>query len=56
VINSGACSCSSNLYNCADFSSHADAQACYDYCKAQGYGDIHRLDSNKDGNACESLK
>lgn len=51
----GSCDCSSNKYNCADFSSHADAQACYDYCKSQGEGDVHKLDANKDGNACESL-
>jgi len=49
------CSCSGNIYNCSDFSSHAAAQACYEYClKAVGY-DIHRLDRDKDGVACESL-
>ena len=40
----GTCSCSSNTYNCSDFSSHASAQACFEYCIAQGAGDIHRLD------------
>ncbi len=49
------CSCSGNLYNCDDFSSHAAAQACYDYCMSVGAGDVHRLDGNHDGNACESL-
>ena len=48
------CSCSGNLYNCADFSSHAAAQACYEYCwNVVGY-DIHRLDGDDDGVACES--
>jgi hypothetical protein len=49
------CDCSYDHYNCADFPTHAAAQACYNYCLAQGKGDIHRLDSDKDGSACESL-
>ena len=49
------CSCAGNIYNCSDFSTHAQAQACYEYCKALGYGDIHRLDRDKDGLACEAL-
>jgi micrococcal nuclease len=51
----GPCSCSGNLYNCPDFNTQAEAQACYDYCMNLGYGDIHRLDSDNDGRACESL-
>lgn len=49
---SGGCDCSSDSKNCGDFSTHAQAQACYDSCKP---GDIHRLDQNNDGIACESL-
>jgi micrococcal nuclease len=49
------CDCSGNIYNCSDFSTHAQAQACYDYCVSQGRGDIHRLDGDNDGVACESL-
>lgn len=49
------CDCSSNLYNCSDFSTHAQAQACYEYCISQGRGDVHRLDGDNDGIACESL-
>jgi micrococcal nuclease len=49
------CDCSGNLYNCSDFSTHAQAQACYEYCISQGRGDIHRLDADNDGIACESL-
>ncbi|GAG83978.1 unnamed protein product, partial [marine sediment metagenome] len=44
-----------NLYNCSDFSTQAAAQACYDYCISQGAGDIHDLDRDNDGIACESL-
>lgn len=48
--------CGGDYYNCGDFSTHNQAQAVHDYCKAQGYGDIHGLDGNdNDGLACESL-
>jgi len=47
--------CSDNLYNCSDFSSQAEAQMCYDYCQALGRGDVHWLDDDCDGVACESL-
>jgi len=39
----------------ANVATHAEAQACYEYCIAQGRGDVHRLDRDKDGLACESL-
>lgn len=48
------CSCAGNLYNCADFSTHASAQACFDYCISIGRGDVHRLDRDNDGSACEN--
>jgi len=51
---SGVCDCSGNIYNCADFSTHDAAQSCYEYCISQGKGDIHRLDGDSDGQACES--
>jgi len=51
----GPCDCSGDIYNCSDFSTHAEAQACYEYCKSLGRGDVHRLDGNNDGIACESL-
>lgn len=50
-----ACSCNGDTYNCPAFGSHAAAQACFDYCVSVGVGDIHRLDQDNDGNACESL-
>ena len=49
------CDCSGNIYNCSDFSTHAAAQSCYEYCLSLGVGDIHRLDGDNDGIACESL-
>jgi len=49
------CSCDGNLYNCTDFATRAEAQRCYDYCMGQVGYDIHGLDSDKDGEACESL-
>jgi micrococcal nuclease len=52
---SSICSCSGNTYNCGDFSTHNQAQACYNYCISEGRGDIHRLDGDNDGLACESL-
>jgi endonuclease YncB( thermonuclease family) len=53
---SGAvCDCSGNKYNCKDFKTHAEAQACYDFCKNAGAGDVHHLDGDGNGLACESL-
>jgi micrococcal nuclease len=48
-------SCSKNSYNCSDFSTQADAQACFDYCMAQTGEDVHKLDGGGDGIVCESL-
>ncbi len=47
-------SCSANTYNCSDFSTNAEAQSVFEMCGGVGH-DIHKLDSNKDGEACESL-
>ncbi|OGY88517.1 MAG: hypothetical protein A2458_00170 [Candidatus Kerfeldbacteria bacterium RIFOXYC2_FULL_38_9] len=47
--------CSSDTYNCSNFSTHDEAQIVYDYCVAQGHGDVHRLDGDNNGVACESL-
>ncbi|MFH1187860.1 MAG: thermonuclease family protein [bacterium] len=48
------CECSSNKYSCADFKTHSEAQAIYDCCGGAD-SDIHNLDNDKDGEACESL-
>lgn len=47
--------CTSDVYNCSDFSTQAEAQACHDYCFTQVGSDVHNLDSDGDGEACESL-
>ena len=49
------CNCTGPDLNCSDFSTHAEAQACYERCKGLGYGDVFRLDGDSDGIACESL-
>ena len=43
------CSCTADTFNCGD----ALAETCFNYCNSQGYGDIHRLDQNNNGIACE---
>lgn len=52
---SGCTICTSNVYNCSDFSTQAEAQTCHDYCWEQVGFDVHRLDADDDGEACESL-
>ena len=49
------CNCSGPDLNCSDFATHAEAQACFEYCQQQGYGDVFGLDGDDDGIACESL-
>ena len=46
--------CSYNAYNCSNFATHAQAQAAYEYCGGIS-NDIHDLDRDNDGSACESL-
>jgi len=46
--------CSYNAYNCSDFSTHSAAQGVYEFCGGIN-NDIHRLDGDKDGVACENL-
>lgn len=50
----GAYVCSYNAYNCSDFATRAEAQAAYDGCAGVA-NDVHKLDSDGDGLACESL-
>lgn len=48
--------CDHDEYNCSDFSTQPEAQAVFEYCRDVAHaGDIHRLDANNDGVACESL-
>ncbi len=44
--------CESDTYNCGDFLTQAEAQEVLEYC---GDDDIHRLDADGNGLACESL-
>jgi len=46
--------CGYNAYNCADFSTHTEAQALFEACGGTAK-DIHQLDQDNDGIACESL-
>lgn len=48
------CQCDDDL-DCGDFSTHIEAQNCYNYCwDVKGY-DFHKLDRDGDGLACEGL-
>ena len=48
------CSCTNDL-DCTDFATHADAQACFEFCGGTN-NDFHRLDNDGNGLACESLE
>jgi len=52
---SGNYVCSSDFYNCGDFDSHSEAQGVFEVCGGVD-GDVHRLDGDGDGVACEGLK
>lgn len=54
VVQEGDWDCSGNVYNCGDFISHSEAQAAFEVCGGT-VNDIHRLDADGDGIACESL-
>jgi len=54
TINTSGYICTSNAYNCSDFGTHAEAQAVYEACGGPAY-DVHFLDGDADGQACESL-
>lgn len=49
------CLCNGDIYNCGDFNYHSQAQAEYECCLREVGKDVHRLDGNSDGVACESL-
>lgn len=51
----GQYDCSGNIYNCSSFTTHAEAQSAFDYCFTQVGTDIHKLDADNNGVACESL-
>jgi len=47
------CDCSDDIYNCSDFNNQVAAQYCFSYCQKQKKGDVHNLDGDNDGRACE---
>lgn len=53
-VNTGNYSCSSNIYNCSNFSTHNEAQAVFEMCGGIS-NDVHGLDNDSDGEACETL-
>lgn len=48
------CDCSGNRYDCSSFSTRNEAVACFNYCRQIGRGDIHNMDGDSDGVACEN--
>lgn len=46
--------CISDIYNCADFSTQAEAQQMFEKCGGKE-NDVHQLDKDGDGVVCESL-
>lgn len=47
------CDCYSFDLDCSDFGNRNQAQACYDHCLEETGQDVHSLDGNNDGVACE---
>ena len=47
------CDCAADLYACEDFPSYTAAQKCYDFCLREVAEDVHGLDEDTDGVACE---
>ena len=47
------CSCRSDRYNCNDFETRREAREKYECCMRKVGYDIHRLDRDSDGIACE---
>lgn len=47
--------CSRDIYDCADFERQSQAQEVLDYCLKNTGLDIHNLDPNLTGKACQSL-
>ncbi len=46
--------CSSNVYNCSSFQTQVEAQAAFLACGGSA-NDVHKLDADGNGDACESL-
>ena len=48
-----ACSCRSDRYNCDDFKTRREAREKYKCCMQKVGYDVHNLDGDSDGIACE---
>jgi hypothetical protein len=46
------CDCSGDIYDC-EWAMQTMAQACFDYCMESGAGDVHGLDPDNNGKACQ---
>ena len=47
--------CDADVYNCGNFTTQSEAQGFFDACFKDN-GDIHRLDADGNGKACERLR
>jgi hypothetical protein len=47
------CTCNADLFACASFPFWSAAQACFNQCRVEAGFDIHGLDADGDGVACE---
>ena len=50
----GGINCVSNIYNCSDFKTQAEAQGVFERCGGTSK-DVHKLDLDGDGRVCETL-
>lgn len=48
------CLCAGDSMNCDDFTTQAEAQECFEFCGGSER-DVHRLDADGNGLACEIL-
>ena len=53
-VSVGLCNCNID-YDCCDFASHSEAQACFESCGGSPSYNWSRLDGDNDGSACEAL-
>ena len=49
------CNCNGDFNDCDYFFEQEEAQECLELCKCMGKGDIHHLDEDNNGIACDSL-
>lgn len=49
------CDCGGDLFNCADFDTAGEAQACYEHCLVETGADVHLLDWDENGVVCETV-